>query len=474
MINTRLYKTGALLLGALSVTSVAGAPSLKAPNIILIFADDLGYTAVERYGNKHVATPNLNRIADEGILFTNAYVTPQCTPSRASLLTGQYTAHNQMWHVIPGYGYPWARLSEPAYLENLPRETYTLAKALKDNNYRTAIIGKWHLTHNEDGYYTYLFEKAAKYYGFDYTNPKTEPTEYQGRGDKGVEFLTCQATKYMEEKSDKPFFIYLAHHTIHGPVLAPDSLVKKYRDKGYPENGLHSAVYLAALEHLDNSVGTLLAHLERQNLSDNTVVIFLSDNGGVDTQFDNCPLRAGKGSAYEGGIRVPFMIRWPARIKPGTVSDVPVHIVDLFPTLIEIAGGEMRQQPQLDGLSLVPLMTQSGKLKRDKLFWYMPLYDAQWGAAPSAVVRYNNYKLIKHFADYISLEENGRYIPSGRLELYDLQTDLSETNDLSAKLPALRDSMEHWLDAWLAASGSDLPSINPRYDETKALERDIK
>lgn len=450
--------------------------TFQKPNILLILIDDMGYPAIGCYGNKIVPTPNIDRIAENGMRFTQGYACPQCTPTRASLLTGQYTARNQMWHVIPEYGFPYARSSEPEYLEDLPREQFTLAEALKTAGYTTALMGKWHLsTFDNDGYYTYLYADKAHYYGFDYVNPKQNPAEYQSVVDKGVDFLTSEAIGFMEKNRDKPWFIYLSHHTIHNPVLAPKELVTKYLDKGFPEKGLHFAEYLASIEHLDNSVGRLNAKLSELKIEKNTVVIFLSDNGGVDSQLDNSPLRYGKGSAYEGGTRVPFMIQWPGHIDGNITSSTPVHVVDIYPTLLAVAGIANPENQLLDGENLLPLLTgkksAAKKLETRPLFFYQPLYDIQWGAVPSASMVKGDYKLIWFFHDYIDLDQNGKYIPEGRVELYNLKNDLGESSNLVTTQPEKVAEMKSELEKWILSTGAVIPGVNPNYNPEKWNQR---
>jgi uncharacterized sulfatase len=423
--------------------------------------------------------PNINQLAAEGMSFTDAYVTPQCTPTRASLLTGQHTARNEMWHVIPGYGYPYAKMREPTFRRNLPRSTYTLGKALQDQGYTTALLGKWHLTANDDGHYLYLYDQGKSYYGFDYVNPRQDPENYANRGDKGVQFLTTEAAQFMEKsvKEQQPFFIYLSHHSIHTRVHAPDSLVAQYKSRGWPLEKRQiekvsfpsNAVYLAALKHLDNSVGQLLHAIEKLGIEENTVVIFLSDNGGDDSQFENYPLRYGKGSAYEGGIRVPLIAKYPKLIEGESVSHEPVHVVDIYPTLLDLAGGKVKEDHLLDGFSLRPLLTQQDSLNRDALYWYMPLYDAQWGATPSAVIRKGPYKLIHYFGDHIDLEDGGAYIPEAKTVLYNLEHDLSETTDLSAEMPERVSELKDKLLNWIDKIGVELPTVNPNYNPDSAL-----
>ncbi|HKJ78759.1 MAG TPA: sulfatase [Prolixibacteraceae bacterium] len=470
-INLLLFCCSIFILSAFSgcTTQSKEIPQPVKPNILFIFMDDLGWSSLSCLGNPYMDTPHIDKLAENGVLFTDAYSTPQCTPTRASLLTGQHTARNKMWHVVPYYDYPYAKLKEPEYLENLPRKSYTLGEMLKDNGYTTAILGKWHLsTYENDGYYTYLRDSAKQYYGFDYVNPVTDPTEYQSYGDKGVEFLTNEAINFMKENRDSSFFVYLSHHTIHGPVLAPDSLIQKYLELGYPEEGQNSATYLAAINHFDNSVGRLISALKELELDENTMVIFYSDNGGVDKQFEQAPLRHGKGSPYEGGIRVPLIVSWPGKIVPATVNE-PVHVVDFYPTLLDYAGGHA-QNLVLDGVSFRPLL-EGRSVGQRELFWYMPLYDPQWGASPAAVMRDGEYKLVWFFGDYIEKENDFNYIPEGRVELYNLTEDLSETNDLSEELPDKTQKMKDRLYEWIQEMGEDTCELNPNYDKERALYR---
>ncbi len=456
---------------ALTCCSCIAAPveEIK-PNVLLILMDDLGWSSVSCLGNPYMKTPHIDALAENGVLFTQAYATPQCTPTRASLLTGQHTARNKMWHVVPYYNYPYARLLEPDYLENLPREAYTLGEMMKDNGYTTALLGKWHLsTYENDGYYTYLRDSAKHHYGFDYVNPVADPTEYQSYGDKGVEFLTEEAIRFMREKRDTSFFIYLSHHTIHGPVLAPDSLIRKYIDLGYPEKGQNNATYLAAINHFDNSVGRLTKALKELGLDKNTMVIFYSDNGGVDKEFEQAPLRHGKGSPYEGGIRVPLIVSWPETIESSKINE-SVHVIDFFPTLLDYAGGNLAENIILDGKSLRPLL-DGDTFEQRELFWYLPLYDPQWGASPGAVMRIGNYKLIWFFGDYIEKENNFNYIPKGRTELYDLALDLSETKDISEQFPEKTLQMKSRLYEWITEMGQDTCNMNPDFDASRALYR---
>ncbi len=463
--------------------TTAGIASEK-PNILFILTDDQGWTSLGCYGNDLVPTPHLDQLASEGVRFTDAYVMPQCTPTRAALLTGQHTARNGMWHVIGWYGSPWARMTEPAFVEHLPPEQCQLPHRLRGAGYRTGMAGKWHLTNNAAGHYVYLKEEAAGSFGFDYVAPPGQGS--QNEGDKWVDHLTDRACDFVARNRDRPWFFYLSHHTLHGKVSAPQALVDKHLATGAPAEGMHNATYLAAIEHLDNSIGRLLAKLDETGQRENTIVVFLSDNGGVDTsyalpawsdqpldgsqplkadkqEFDNAPLREGKGSVYEGGIRVPCIVRWPAKVPAGRVDATPIHVVDWMPTLLAAANDPLAES---DGVDLLPLLQGSDPPKRP-LYWYMPLYDLRWASTPSAIIREGKWKLIEYFGDRFDSQQQYRIGP--HVELYNLAADLGETTNLAGKDPQRATRMQNMLHRWLQGIPAEIPSTNPHYDPAKAF-----
>jgi len=462
---------------ALLASAFAQAPR---PNVLFVLTDDQGWASIGTQGNKLVPTPHLDRLAGEGVRFTQAYVTPQCTPTRATIFTGQYTARHKMWHVIPWYGYPQARVREEPCRESLERGEFTLAHAMKNAGYATGCFGKWHLTANADGNYTSLNAEAAKHYGFDAV-AKPFGARETGTGDKAVDRLTNEAIEFMRMNRERPFFCYLPHHTIHGPVSAPDKLIAKYRDSGYPETGLNNATYLAAIEHMDASIGRLTAALDELRIADRTMVVFLSDNGGVfrtwqphpkgaqltegRREFSNAPLREGKGSAYEGGIRVPMIVRGPGA-KRGLVSETPVHAVDLLPTFAAAAKARVPGDHKLDGVDLAPLL-RGGTIAPRPLYWYMPFYDVRWGAVPSAVMRDGDWKSIWSFGD--SIDEKGAYRVGERLELFNLRDDVGESKNLAAAQPERVARMKRQLKQWIESCGSRVPVENPKYDAAQPL-----
>gem|GEM_PF-158402 len=468
-------------IAAMSATTFADSQ----PNILFVLTDDQGCSSLKCYGGTGVNTPNIDRLAANGIRFTDAYVTPQCTPTRASLLTGQHSARNGMWHVIPWYGNPYAAVEEPMFREELLPKQCRLPRALRDAGYTTGMSGKWHLTHNRrQGFYSCLEVEAGPEFGFDHVGSPGKGS--QNEGDKWVNHLTEDAIKFIRNNRGRPWFYYLSHHTLHGVVTAPEPLIQKYRDLGAPKLGHGNATYLAAVEHLDTSVGRLIRTLEETGQRENTIVVFLADNGGVDTryenknpdgsslatdkplmikdkQLENFPLREGKGSMYEGGIRVPCIVSWPKTIPQGTVSSQPIHVVDWFPTLLEAAG--TNPEPKEDGLSLLPLF-RGESLPERSLYWYMPLYDLLWASTPSAVVRSGDWKLVEFFGDWYDKDKN--YHPGSRLELYNLKNDLSETRDLSQLHPKRVVRMQRELHDWINDCGATIPGSNPHYDRARS------
>ena len=469
---------------AASLSSEASAKD--GPNILLILTDDQGWPTLGCYGSKKVPTPNLDRLAGEGARFTDAYVMSQCTPTRAALLTGQHTARNGMWHVIPWYGSPWARLSEPAYREQLPRDMPNLPKSLREAGYATGMAGKWHLTTGADGDYVQL--KAGEAFGFDFVAQRGPGS--QNEGDKWVDHLTDQTIQFMREHRGKPWFFYLAHHTLHGVVSAPAELIQKHRDAGAPETGTFNATYLAAIEHMDRSIGRLMAELDETQQRENTLIVFLSDNGGVDTvysppgligdptdgsvplkvkleEFDNAPLRAGKGSAYEGGIRVPCIVRWPAQVKAGQVIETPVHVTDWMPTFLAAAHANASANHTLDGLNLLPLL-QGGSFPQRPLYFYMPFYELRWCVTPCAVIREGDWKLIEYFGDWF--DDEPRYHAGHKLELFNLRTDLGETRNLADTENERAKALQFKLHTWMKSIPAPIPGENPHFDAKRMLE----
>jgi arylsulfatase A len=480
----------ALLLAPLAAVHAADAPAK--PNILHILADDMGWTALSCYGNKDITTPSLDRLAAQGMRFTNAYADAQCSPTRAAFFSGQYGARSGVFKVIHEQEPPKAAMRIPTANLAMQPEVATLATTLRKAGYTTGLSGKWHIADNYAA--AALREKAGgsyfDRYGFDFCGAAYENDHVE---DKAVTAITDDIIGFIERSQGKPWFAYAAHFTTHTKLNAPKALVEKHAARGYKRSTVPAgrfserptAEYLAMLEHLDNEVGRLLAKLDELKLSDRTVVIFSSDNGGMGRVASNAPLREAKGSPYEGGIRVPLIVRWPGQVKPGSQCDVPVHTVDFYPTFVNVAAPKVvsalaeskspdatKAAATLDGESLLPLLTQTGTLQRTALFWHMPTYTPMYGRTPCAVIRKGDWKLIHWFGDYLDPKgftpdqtPYGKLVLGPRTELYNLHDDLSETKDLFATNPGKAKELRAALEAWWKDTGAGFPIRNPEFDE---------
>jgi arylsulfatase A len=445
---------------------VAGAAAADKPNVVFILIDDLGRNDLGCYGSTFYRTPNLDRLARDGVKFTDAYAAcPVCSPTRAAILTGKYPARLHLTDWLPGRpDRPDQRLLRPALRQQLPLEELTLAEALKAAGYATGHVGKWHL--GGAG-----FEPQRQ--GFDVNvagDQAGSPRSYfapfkdkQGRFMPGLEQapddeylpdrLTAEAERFLERHRDRPFFLYLAHYAVHIPLRAKPDYVAKYPAGGRPGTQ-NNPIYAAMVESIDESAGRILKKLDELKLTERTVIVFTSDNGGLCTAEGpntpatiNTPLREGKGYLYEGGIRVPLLVKWPGGIRPGSVYAVPVSSIDFFPTILEMCG--VRSEAAVDGVSLVPLLRGNEALPRDALFWHYPHYSNQ-GGKPGAAVRAGDWKLIEFYEH-------------GRRELYNLRADLSESRNLAEEQPDTVRQLAERLDAWRRAVGAQMMRPNPDY-----------
>ena len=473
----RLLPLAVCVLAAASLPRVSAAENQ--PNILHILADDMGWTALSCYGNKDVATPNLDRLAAQGMRFTNAYADAQCSPTRAAFFSGQYGARSGVFKVIHEQEPPRAALRIPTPNLAMQPDVATLATTLRRAGYATGLSGKWHIADDYPAA-TLRARDGGKYferYGFDFCGEANEPAHVE---DKAVTAITDDIIGFIERNRSRPWFAYVAHFTTHTRLRAPQALMEKHAARGYKRttgpNAKFSerptAEYLAMLEHLDNEIGRLLARLDALQLTDRTVVVFTSDNGGLSRMASCAPLREGKGSPYEGGIRVPLIVRWQGRVPPGSRCDVPVHVIDYYPTYAALASATPPAQHRLDGMSLLPLLTQTGALTRDTLAWHMPTYTAMYGRTPCAVIRKGDWKLIHWFGDYLDPRgftpdqtPYGKLVLGPRTELYRLADDLSETRDLAAARPEKVRELRAALEAWWQETGAPFPTKNPDFGE---------
>ncbi|MHC4736738.1 MAG: sulfatase, partial [Planctomycetota bacterium] len=401
----------------------AAKRSGRQPNFVFFLIDDMGFKDIGCNGSTFYETPNIDKLAKDGMRFTDAYAAcPVCSPTRASIMTGKYPVRLNLTDYLVGRRR--GKLIPPEYIHQMPLEEVTIAESLKEAGYATCFIGKWHL--GDKPYW-------PEHQGFDINIGGTRsgmPRNYfwpkwrgnppiQGRaGEYLTDRLTDEALKFLEGKKDKPFLLYLSHYAVHIPLQAKKDMIEKYKAKAakrlakeprfLPEGRSKvrqvqdHPVYAGMVESVDESVGRVMKKLEDLGVADNTVVIFMSDNGGLSTAeglpTSNLPLRAGKGWLYEGGIREPMIIKWPGVVKPNSVCSEPVTSTDFYPTMLEMADLPLKPKQHVDGVSLVPLLKGKEKLERNAIFWHYPHYGNQ-GGSPGGAVRAGDYKLIEFYED---------------------------------------------------------------------------
>lgn len=480
------------LLGVFSLLLIVPTPALAArqPNILFILADDLGWRDLSNEGSTYYESPHIDSIAAKGMKFTRGYAACQvCSPSRASILTGKYPPkHGITTWIGDRSGPAWHNTGRhdshlpPAYDRNLRAEELTLAEVLRDAGYKTFFAGKWHLGSKGSWPTEHGFDINQG--GWDggsprggYFSPWSNPTLPTGPAGESLPIrLGNETAAFIEQHKDQPFLAYLSFYSVHAPIQTSPALWKKYRDKavkaGLAEERFlfdrrlavrqtqDCPIYAGMIESMDDAVGIVLAKLDQLGLTENTIICFTSDNGGVSSgdafATSNLPLRGGKGRQWEGGIREPFYIVAPGLTKAGSTSATPVSGIDWYPTLLKLAGVKVPAAQEIDGVSLVPLL-KGGDIADRPLYWHYPHYGNQ-GGEPSSIITERDWKLIHYHED-------------GRDELYNLATDPGEQKDLaraeSKRLEALRTK----LDAWLKASGAKFPEKDPQFDAEKRAMR---
>jgi arylsulfatase A-like enzyme len=456
---------------------------VKKPNILFILADDYGYHDSSIMGSNYYETPNIDRIALEGMIFTHGYATAQvCSPSRASIMTGKFSARHGITDWIGARtGEEWRKtgrlnkLLPPDYVHHLPHEYVTLPEALKQAGYKTFFAGKWHLGSEGSWPEDHGFDinkggwdKGSPIGGFfaPWENPRLESGP---DGESLTIRLARETAEFMKEHKDTTFFAFLSFYAVHAPLQTTQEKWTKYRQKaedmGIAEKGYKmghflpirqvqdNPVYAGLVETMDDAVGVVLNALEELGLAENTIVIFTSDNGGVSAgdafATSNLPLRGGKGYQFEGGILGPYFIKVPG-MGNGQRNSTPVTGTDFYPTLLELAGADLLPSEHSDGVSLVPLFG-GGTIDERPLIWHYPHYGNQ-GGEPSSIIRLGEWKLIHYYED-------------GREELYNLKTDREETTDVSAVNPDLAKQLSEQLFAYLNEVGAQFPVKDPEYNE---------
>ena len=494
----------------------------RPPNVVFFLVDDLGWRDVGCFGSRFYQTPHVDRLAKEGVRFTNAYAACHvCSPTRASILTGKYPARLGLTDWLPGRkNFPFQKLQNVATEPHLALDEVTLAEALKEAGYATGHFGKWHLGEDPFGPLKQGFDVQVPRWNKGWPNAGYHaPFRLEGLADDPGDYLTDRLTdeaiKFIEANRTRPFFLYLSHFAVHDPIQGPAELVEKYRarrgkqpdsegkpfllesnpdspeplsraalDKRLEEEAYRgfkllpqrtvkikqrqdNPKFAAMIERMDHSLGRVLKTLEKLDLEENTIVIFFSDNGGMSAanfgrpdrvispaQLDaaystsNLPLRGGKGWLYEGGIRVPLIIRWPREGQKGTVCEVPVISTDFYPTLLEMVGLPARPGQHADGISLAGLLKGETKLARDAIYWHFPHYSNHGLQSPGGAVRAGDYKLLEYF-------ENGS------IQLFDLKTDPGEQHDLAQQDPQTADRLKNMLHQWRTQVAAKMMPPNP-------------
>lgn len=437
------------------------------PNIVLLLADDLGWTGLTCFGSDLYETPNLDRLATRGMKFSSAYsACTVCSPTRASVMTGMYPARLHLTDFIDGQNRPFAKLQIPDWTKRLEPKHTTIAEALRSEGYRTGHIGKWHL--NAKGPSAKVLQPADHGFDVSYSRPPGTKGYFLKAGTSSklgsnylTDDLTDKACEFIDQSKSGPFFLYFAYNVPHTPIQGRKDLVDSFRGK-VNASGIHkNPVYAAMVASLDQSVGRIVKQLEACGLSDNTVIVFTSDNGGLtqrngkhDGFTENLPLRRGKGSAYEGGVRVPAIVSWPGVIPSDSVCDEPIMTTDYFPTFMQMANTEATSLT--DGLSIVPLLHDSTAKLNRSLYWHYPHYHAG-GDGPYSAVRSGRYRMIEFHED-------------NSLRLYDLDTDPGEQKDLATQMPARTAQMKSDLTRWRTSVGAQMPTPNPNFDPTRATK----
>jgi arylsulfatase A-like enzyme len=471
--------------GCASITSQSASGPKKKLNFVFFLIDDLGWTDLGCYGSKFYETPNIDKLAREGMRFTEAYAAcPVCSPTRGSIMTGKYPARLGITQWIGGSQKP------TEYADRLELEEVTIAEVLKGQGYATGFVGKWHLSPREADIRANFYPDKqgfdvniggdwsgappTYFYPYEKNNRALETMPPGGEeGEYLTDRLTDESEKFIEANKDRPFLLYLSHYAVHTPIESKQVLTDKYKAKAErlpePEGQRFAGVYgsyntrlvqdnpayAGMVQSVDESVGRVMKKLEESGVADNTAVIFMSDNGGLSTvpregPTANLPLRAGKGWLYEGGIREPMLIKWPGVVIAGSICSEPVTSTDFYPTMLEMAGLRPMPEQHIDGVSLMPFLKNKGVLKRKAIYWHYPHYHGS-GNRPSGAVRAGDYKLIEWYED-------------NSVELYNLKNDISEKHDLAKEMPEKAAELQGMLAQWRKEMKAKMPASGPRDD----------
>ena len=457
-----------LILFLFSRLAIAQIQNQK-PNVVLINVDDLGWKDVGFMGSTYYETPNIDQLSKEGMVFTQGYAAAaNCAPSRACLMSGQNTPRHGVYTVANSdRGHTKTRKIIPiANTQHISDEMLTMAEMFKMAGYKTGTFGKWHITKNplNDGFDVNIGGNGS---GSPGKNGYTAP--YNGKpnleiapvGENLTDRLTSETIQFIKDNKHHPFFVYLPYYAVHTPLMGKEALIQKYKEKG-GRDGQDNPVFAAMVENVDTNIGRLLQLLDKLNLTKNTIIVFTSDNGGIRSISTQDPLRAGKGSYYEGGTRVPYIFKWPKIIEAGSTNNTPIVNMDLFPTFKIILNVDLPDKI-LDGVDIMPLL-QGKKIQERALYWHFPIYlqaynskdddgrDPLFRTRPGSTILYKNWKLHQYFED-------------GGLELYNLTTDIGERNNLIENNSDKAKELLEMMESWRKKINAPVPKeFNPEYD----------
>ncbi|MDT8299885.1 MAG: sulfatase-like hydrolase/transferase [Sedimentisphaerales bacterium] len=465
-LKSTVFSAAALTMPGCSAGSGFTKAGNQKPNFLFILADDYGWSQLGCYGSKYYETPYIDSLAAQGMKFTDAYAAcPVCSPTRASIMTGKYPARLHLTDFIAGGKFPYDKYKQPDWQKFLPLEEITIAEVLKTAGYTTASFGKWHLSIDKKPPKSLPCNPDKQ--GFDeyFVTYKPSSKDDPESDAHNVEIITEKSLEFLRNNKDNPFFLYVSHNTIHAPILAKKKLLEKYKNKPGANLPQNNPIVAAMIEELDNSVGSLLAKLDELDIADNTIVVFFGDNGGLEKSAKQTPLRSGKANLYEGGIREPLIVRWPGVVRQAGTCSEPVTSVDFFPTFLDILNLNNKIPKSIDGISLLPLLRQTGTLNREAIYWHYPHYHSS-SIGPGGAVRMGDYKLLEWFDETISG-------PSNRFELYNLKLDISEQNDLSKKMPGKTEQLRNLLAKWRKKVGAQMMMPNPDYDPKKPKNQNL-
>ena len=455
-----------LLSGLISFSTYAKS---QHPNVVIFFVDDMGWTDLGYMGSDYYLTPNIDALAKDGITFTDSYsACTVCSPGRASVMTGKYPARLHVTNWIPGHNFAWAKMKVPDWKMYLDTKEYTMAEAFRDAGYTTIHLGKWHLGESEDF--------SPENHGFDhnikkwkdvhgYFAPEGTPISPDGEREYLTELFAEKACDFIDKhEKDKPFFMNFWFYNVHLPLMAKKDKIAKY-EVLIDENSQHkNPVYAAMIEHTDDAIGRVINKLKAEGLYDNTIILFTSDNGGIIGKgirkvTSNAPLRAGKGSMYEGGVRVPTILRLPHSEQKGKTISEPVISIDYYPTLMELADVELsaKQIAEFDGKSWKPLLEGDATLDREALFWHYPHYHPG-GAVPYSAIRKGDWRLLQNFE-------------TNEFELYNLKQDISESQNLIDAEPEIAKKLKKDLQEWRSSVNAQYATINPKHIKEKERKK---